>query len=487
MKTLSLLFITLLFTVASRAQEVTSAARSFEGVWVGDVVAPNAKAALAIAFVPGKEGLTAQLTMPTMFVSRLNLGPAAIADNNYTMSALGIQLTLRGDVLAGTFANPLLRVELHRGNELPPLMPPSPAPAGPKPAWTKDVGATLWATPVVYGEGIYIGSTDGKFHALRAEDGSEVWTWSGPNPLFGEALVTKEAVYFLDDAGDCIALARATGQLRWRTELHEEKPATKNPTFNHRTAVPVAGGDGIYVGSGSGRIYALAPEDGKIRWDHNLGAPIYAAVALDGDELLACGYDGTVITLNRHTRTEAARIKVGGPIASAPVVAGDIVLIGCRDYLLYGLRRSDLTVVWRDSFWFSWVESVPRVVSGIAYIGGSDYRRISAIEPASGVARWATDIRGLTWGTPVVTENTVYAGSSAQDPAAINHQGGITALDRDTGRVKWHYGVPLPAGADRAGYLGSLALAHGRIIGAGYDGTIVALPTDEKAFLTASQ
>jgi len=117
---------------------------------------------------------------------------------------------------------------------------------------------------------------------------------------------------------------------------------------------------------------------------------------------------------------------------------------------------------------------VPCLVDGVAYVGGSDYRRVSALEPATGAARWVTDVGGLTWGTPVVTADCVYAGTSAQNPAAIRHEGGITALDRRTGAVKWRYTVPLLAGAERAGFLGSLVVADGRLIGAGYDGTLVA-------------
>jgi len=199
-------------------------------------------------------------------------------------------------------------------------------------------------------------------------------------------------------------------------------------------------------------------------------------VALDGDKLIAGCHDGSVLVLNRRDGVELARTKLGGPIASAPVVAGDMLIVGCRDYLLYGLRRSDLRIVWRNSYWFSWVESVPRLVDGLLYIGGSDYRRISALDPATGKARWVTDVFGITWGTPVVTADTVFAGTSAQVPAAIAHSGGITALDRRTGAVKWRRVTPLPAGAERAGYLGSLVFANDKLIGAGFDGVLVAYP-----------
>lgn len=452
----------------------------FEGVWLGTVTAPDHRADIGFAFTRGKHGLNASFAMPEMFVHGMNLGPARIADGTYALPDLGVKLTLADGKLSGTFANPLLRVELQRGDQFP-AEPPAPVfPAGPASAWSRALGAETWASPVVRDGMLYVGCADGKFHAVRAVDGTEVWTWSGPHALYGEACVTEDTIWFLDERTDLVSLRRADGHVQWRVPLHDEKftgqPAPKNPTFNRRVAVPVLAGGVLYVGSTDHGLYALEAATGKVLWRHDVGTPVFATIALEGDDLVAGCYDGSVVVLNRHTGAESARTKLGGPIASAPVLAGGMIIVGCRDYLLYGLRRSDLGIAWRGSYWFSWVESVPRLVDGILYIGGSDYRRISALDPASGRALWATDVRGLTWGTPLVTADTVYAGTSAQDPAAIHHEGGITALDRRTGAVKWRHVVPLPAKAERAGYLGSLVLADGKVIGAAFDGTLTAYP-----------
>jgi outer membrane protein assembly factor BamB len=451
----------------------------FEGTWTGSVTAPNATASIGFVFAQTAKGLTARFSMPAMFVSELPLGPANILDDTYTLPELGVRLARKGEKLEGTFGNPLLRVSLQRGASLPEPMAAKIAPEGPAPVWTKSLGAQVWASPVAEDGVVYVGSVDGKFHALRAATGEEDWTWSGPHALYGTALVAADSLCFLDQRGDCVALDRASGKLRWRTALGTGESASGNPTFNHRTPTPTRDGDELFVGSSNGRVYALDAATGDVRWKIEIGAPVFASVTLDGGELLVAAYDGTIATIDRQSRREVRRVKLGGPVVSAARVSGDLVLVGCRDYLLYGLKRADLTIAWRDSYWFSWIESVPVIRDGVAYIGGSDYRRISAIDPATGTAIWATDVGGLTWGTPVVTDDSVYAGASAQDPAAIQHRGGITALDRRTGAVKWRYGVPLPRGADRAGFIGSLTLADGKLIGAAYDGTMVALPVKD--------
>ena len=469
-----------LLALPLRAADPAPPADPFEGVWVGTVIAPNDQAEISFTFTHGKHGLNARFSMPAMFVRDMNLGPAQIADGTYSLPDLGIKLSLSEGRLTSTFANPLLRVELHRGGALTPAPPAPDFPPAPPPVWTHTLGAETWGSPVVRDGLIYVGSADGKFHAVRTADGTEAWTWSGPHALYGEAAATEDSLYFLDERTDLISLRRSDGQLQWRLPLHGEKlaglPAPQNPTFNRRTAVPVLADGTLYVGSSDHGLYAVAANTGKIVWRHDLGAPVYAAVAVQGDELVAGVYDGSVVVLNRRTGAESARTKLGGPVASAPVIAGDTIIVGCRDYLLYGLRRADLGIAWRDSYWFSWVESVPQLAGGLAYIGGSDFRRISAIDPATGQTRWATDVRGITWGTPVVTADTVFAGTSAQNPAAIHHEGGIIALDRRTGAVQWRQFIPLPASAERAGYIGSLVLADGKIIGASFDGMLTAYP-----------
>ena len=481
---LRLVFLTSLLLFRLRAEEPVPAStpNPFEGVWVGTVTSPNDQTEIGFTFTRGKSGpgLNASFSMPAMFLHEFQLGAAEIADGTYTQPDFGAKLTLTDGRLVGTLGNPLLHVELHRGEALAAPSPAPDLPPAPPPAWTHALGAETWGSPVARDGMVYIGCVDGKFHALRAPDGSESWVWAGPNPLYGAALVTDDSLYVLDEHNDLVSLHRADGQLRWRVPLYDEKfagkPARKNPTFNRRVPVPVLVDGTLYIGSPDHGLYALDAPTGKILWRHEIGASIDGAVAAQGDDLIAGCADGSVVVLNRLTGAESARTKLGRPIASAPVIAGDTILVGCRDYLLYGLRRSDLGVAWRDSYWFSWVESVPAVVDSIAYIGGSDFRRISAVEPATGRFLWSTDVRGIAWCTPVVTADTVYACTSAQTPAAIHHEGGIVALDRHTGAVKWRQFVPLNAPAERAGYIGSLVLVEEKIIGASFDGIVTAYP-----------
>jgi hypothetical protein len=79
-----------------------------------------------------------------------------------------------------------------------------------------------------------------------------------------------------------------------------------------------------------------------------------------------------------------------------------------------------------------------------------------------------------------VTAKTVFAGSSGQNIAGtvIKHTGGITAIDRASGSVKWRYESPTVEGAAFTGFAGSLVSVSDRVIGASVDGKLIALPAD---------
>ena len=459
-----------------------------EGTWLGTVTAPQGSAVIGFAFTRGRDGrLNLGFQMPAMFTYNAQLGAAVRFENGtYTVLPFSAPLRLEGDRLTGTFGLSRLPLELHRGGTFAPAPPPVMHPAPPKSLWTRALSPT-WGSPVVADGIIYVGTTDGKFHAARATDGSEVWTWSGPNRVDGRAAVEGDAVYFVDGHIELVALNRADGTLRWRFPLHDAaiagKPAPDNPTFNRRTATPLVVDNVVYCGSSDGGLYAIDARSGERRWRHDAQSPIFSGIRAVGEAGLAFGcMDGSVVLLDRQRRAETARFKTGGGMVTTPLFVGGKVIVGSRDYTLYGFNAADGSVAWKYSYWFSWVESTPQLVDGVIYVGASDFRRVTALDPATGRAHWSTDVQGMCWGSPAVTADTVFIGTVAQNipGTVIAHTGGIIALDRATGAVKWQYRSPLPPENGFGGQAGSLAVSGDRVIALGFDGMLTAWPTSER-------
>jgi outer membrane protein assembly factor BamB len=337
----------------------------------------------------------------------------------------------------------------------------------------------------VVNEGVvYVGTSDGTFHAASAADGSELWKWKGASRIDGRAVVQAANVCFVDGRIELVCLDRAKGTERWRFPLHDVQlagaPVPDNPTFNRRTATPLLLDGAVYAGSSDGALYCVDAATGKQLWRAEAGSPIFSGVAQIAADVLAFGcMDGSVVMLDRRTHAEVRRIKTGGGVVTTPVAAGGTLIVGSRDYMLYGFELESGAAAWSFSYGFSWIESTPRLEGGVLYVGASDFRRVTALRPVDGKALWSTDVRGLAWGTPLVTVDTVFIGTVAQNipGTVIHHTGGIMALDRRSGAVKWHRALPDPPQGAFGGYAGSLALAGDLLIAAGFDGALTAYPT----------
>lgn len=361
-----------------------------------------------------------------------------------------------------------------------PTRPAAPShPKGPEPLWRYDLGSPTWASPVAAGGIIYVWASDGSLHAVRAADGARLWVHRGTAAVEGPAALSASAVYVLDTGATLLALDAATGDPLWSTPLHGKGPVPENPTFNHRAATPLLISDILYCGSPDGGLYAIDARTGAVLWRHEAGSPVYSGVGVGPAGALLFGtMDGSAVVLDPVARRETLRARMQGPVVSTPVVAAGRLIAGSRDYLIHAFRMPGGDPSWMFSYWFSWVESTPALAGGVLYFGASDYGRVTALDPASGYALWGTEVGGMTWGTPLVTADRVFAGTAAQDlpGTVIAHEGGIVALDRATGAVLWRRSAEPPRKNGFGGYAGSLALAGDRVIAAGLDGFLICLP-----------
>lgn len=476
-----------------------SLSAQIEGIWMGKVTAPQGEAEIGFDFERNAKGeLNFSLYFPLMntFGAKFDV-PVTREGDVYTEPVLASRLELKGDAISGTFGPGKLPLTLTRGGTFGPPPPVPVYPAGPAVAWTFPLGAAggpatgpgpvpglTWAAPVHADGLVLVGTREGKFHAVHAADGRLAWTWSGPNRIDGRAVVAGDRILFVDGKVDLVCLAKADGALLWRTPLYDEKLAGKplpdNPTFNRRTATPLAVDGTVFCGSADGGLYALELATGKVLWRHAAGAPIFSGIGQAGPNTLTFGtMDGGVVVFDSALRKETMRARTAGGVVTTPVIVDGTVIAGSRDYLLYGFDTAG-AVKWKFSYWFSWIESTGVVQDGTFYVGASDYRRVTAFDPASGKPKWGTDVRGLAWGTPLVTSRTVYIGTVAQNipGTAIVHTGGIVALDRATGAVQWQHLAPPAQENSFGGYAGSLATDGRLIFAAGFDGNLIALPAE---------
>ncbi|MFT3831549.1 MAG: PQQ-binding-like beta-propeller repeat protein [Opitutaceae bacterium] len=469
----------LLLSLALRAV----AADPAEGFWLGETVMERQRYQIGFEFRPGAENrIVGRQWFAVLHLFGCDIGEISHDGAHYRNANLGLDLMLRDGELVGTMAgaNP---VRLRRSEALltTPVTPDFPQ--GPAPAWIYRAGAALWGTPAADGEFAVIGDERGVLHAVRLADGTRAWTFESGSPVYGRALLVEEAVLVLNDAGELLRLERATGKLLWRStlgggEVARHLPAATEFSYDFTGPTPALADGTVYVPTAAGDVVAVDFTSGETRWRATVGGLLRNSVLVAGDRLVVGGWNGRVTALARADGAKLWSFEAGQPVTADPVQVGGAVLVSSRNSKLYSLALADGTVRWDRFHAGSWVESAPRLVDGVLYIGSSDLRTVAALDSQTGALLWSTDVLGWTWGTPAIAGEMVFAGSAGATGYPISQDGGMVALDRRTGAPKWR--VRLAPLADRyvTGIVGSPTVAGALVLFASQDGVLYALPTE---------
>jgi len=460
-------------------------AAEIDGIWAGALSLPQRdSAAFALRIVKAKDGQTiVRLTIPAMHAFDAPIEALEpLGANRFRIDPFGSVATLDGDRLTGEFAYLRVPFALDRVAALPDWKDTAEpgVPEGPAPRWTRSLGAPVWASPVARDGLVYLGDTGGTVHALRARDGTTAWTHRHGTPIYGDAAVDAAGVSFVDERSTLTHLDRRTGHARWQVALDPAVAGetTKDFTHTHRTPRPAIAGRVLYVGGSDRSVRAIDLASGRVLWRCALGGAVMSGIAVTSAHLVAGTFDSNaVVAIDRRTGRIAWTHPTAQPVSSMPVVANDVVLAGCRDFGIHGLALDTGASRWVHSYIFSWVESSATVIGGIAYFGSSDLRSVRAISIASGRTLFTTDVRGLTWGTPALAGDRIYAGTAGQKDVLVAHRPGVCALDRGSGALLWRRELTM-GDASMAGFASSLAVAEGLLIGAAVDGTALGIPLD---------
>ena len=217
---------------------------------------------------------------------------------------------------------------------------------------------------------VLFGSYDANLYAVDAETGQEVWPHRPKGFINGTPAVTDGRVVFggcdailrllsladgtrtgrvdvgaylpsspavragrayaghYDDALVCIDLARPAVVWEFRDR---QQPA---PFF----APPAVTADILVAGARNGRVYALAPADGTLRWSFQTQGDVDAGPVICGDKVVVASRDGHLYLLRLADGTEAWSADIGSAISSSPAVADGMVVFGADDGRVYAYR-----------------------------------------------------------------------------------------------------------------------------------------------------
>jgi len=191
------------------------------------------------------------------------------------------------------------------------------------------------SAPAIEGGTVIVPYSSGEVYALQVSNGRVLWSDNlGPvrrgdiasriTDIRGLPVVDKDQVYAISHGGRMVAIDFKTGRRVW------------DKLFGG-VQTPWAAGDYVYVLTIDSVLICLNRKDGRIRWAAELlrygnvakkEDPIdWNGPVLAGDRLLVANTRGEVIAISPYTGELLGKMKLGGPITVAPLVADGTVYI----------------------------------------------------------------------------------------------------------------------------------------------------------------
>ncbi len=170
--------------------------------------------------------------------------------------------------------------------KMAPLPPVAPDAIKARVVWQVSVGPSGGAifTPARVGDRVYAAAADGTVVALDAASGRQIWRVNAGVRLSAGVGASKDLVVVGSEEGDAIALD-ANGERRWRSRVSSEV-----------LAAPIVVGDLVVVRAADNRIFALDATDGKRRWVYQRALPPLAVRSTVGVStaggLILAGFSG---------------------------------------------------------------------------------------------------------------------------------------------------------------------------------------------------
>ncbi len=263
-----------------------------------------------------------------------------------------------------------------------------------------ETGGAIVGSPVVEGDTLYVGNSNGKLYALSL-DLNEKWSFRTGDKIWSTAEVSNGVVYVGSADHKLYALDAETGREIWHFETEAAILST-----------PLVVDGTVYIGSNDQRFYAIeavteaerieagARQDGESAPEKNPRAVFDGAgnwfwtqaLAYNGEIWVGC-LDHNVYVLDAESLGEIRRYETEGIVQTPPVLLEGRVVVGSEDGNVYAFDPENKDAGPEILYAFEvpiLAPMYPDADNGIVYIHAQDgTHTLYALRVASGEIAWS--------------------------------------------------------------------------------------------------
>ena len=219
-------------------------------------------------------------------------------------------------------------------------------------------------------------------------------------------------------------------------------------------APPAVYADSIFVGTATGTFYALRASNGAVRWRKKFAA-VASQPIVSGGVIFVGTTTGVLVAMDAQTGVEKWHYQSRGPIEQSCAATSDLVVCSNEADQVFAVDAVSGKFKWQFKSETP-EEYTLRGHAGVAIdhdliFTGFANGTMVALRKDTGSVAWSTSLKGDAErfvdvdATPLVLGDKVYGTSSS---------GGVFALDKTTGLVRWRipfYDVSMPSSSGNVG------------------------------------
>jgi len=348
--------------------------------------------------------------------------------------------------------------------------------------WEFTTEAPVYASPLIAGDSLYIGSDDGYLYSLHAKSGQLRWKLMTGGAVRSRPALTSGMVYFTSDDGFLYAVDAQTGLLKWKFDtkgslVPHSVLGPGDEKWDYLQSSPVVSAGLVLVGSSNSNLYAVDGVTGQEKWHFTSGDTIRSSPTIYKNTVYFGSWDNHVYALDCKTGKERWKFDTKGIVQSSPAVsASGLLLIGSRFPYLFALDAETGVEKWRFNYLGSWVESSAAISGDTAFVGSSDFVHLFAVDLKSGQRKWGFKTAGYAWSSPAVVDGIVYIGNASVVKRHKESTPHFYAVEAKTGQEIWRLKTGRTTGQFIQGVVSSPAVAGELVYFGALDGKVYAVP-----------
>jgi len=331
--------------------------------------------------------------------------------------------------------------------------------------WSKPLGGTIYSSPAIVNDRVYVGCSDGNVYCFNVNSGSQLWSHPIGSAIESSPAVDGNNLFIGANGRNLYCLDALTGAERWN-----------HTTYGGVTSSPIIDQGVVYFSDTNGDVYALSTAGAFIWKQGFLGASMTSSPAYcDGYVYVGGGNyngDGTnyLYCLNASTGAEEWSYPTGDAVSSSPTIIDNRIYFGSDDTNVYCLDTSGGLVWQHYTGPATYFYSSPAVSGNYLVVGCVNDKCICLDATGGGgtTTQYWSIPKSSSYGfssSPAIAGDKVYIGDCS---------GYLWCLNLTTGGELWSYYI----GVSNYGVTSSPAVASGKVVVGGGNGNLYCFGPD---------